>query len=104
MDAHPGIVFRDGPSGRRAGLSTGPDVWELTRAIREARAAHPRMADSRLLQTVGQDAGVSLHDLQVALGYYGEYREEIDAWMLDADAAEDRAERMLANTRDLLGA
>ena len=27
MEAHPGIVFRNGPSGRRAGLAAGPDVW-----------------------------------------------------------------------------
>ena len=26
---HPMIVFRDGPSGRRAGLIGGPDVWEV---------------------------------------------------------------------------
>jgi hypothetical protein len=28
MMAHPGIVFKDGPSGRRAALAFGPDVWE----------------------------------------------------------------------------
>ena len=27
-EAHPGITFRDGPSGRRAGLVAGPDVDE----------------------------------------------------------------------------
>lgn len=29
MEAHPGIVFRDGPSGRRAGTAAGPDVWAV---------------------------------------------------------------------------
>lgn len=28
-DMHPDIVFRDGPSGRRAGVLGGPDVWEI---------------------------------------------------------------------------
>jgi hypothetical protein len=28
MEEHPGIAFRDGPSGRRAALAGGPDVWE----------------------------------------------------------------------------
>jgi hypothetical protein len=28
-DEHPIITFRDGPTGRRAGLITGPDVWEI---------------------------------------------------------------------------
>src|SRR5258708_33066222 len=27
-DEHPLITFRDGPTGRRAGLVGGPDVWE----------------------------------------------------------------------------
>lgn len=26
---HPGIEFKDGPSGRRAALALGPDVWEV---------------------------------------------------------------------------
>jgi hypothetical protein len=25
-----GIVYRDGPTGRRAGLAAGPDVWEVS--------------------------------------------------------------------------
>ena len=29
MDEHPGIVFRGGPTGRRAALAGGPDVWEV---------------------------------------------------------------------------
>src|SRR5579859_436800 len=28
-DEHPLITFRDGPTGRRAGVLGGPDVWEL---------------------------------------------------------------------------
>jgi hypothetical protein len=29
MNAHPGIVCRDGPAGRRPGVVGGPDVWEV---------------------------------------------------------------------------
>ncbi len=29
MDEHPGIVFRSGPAGRRPGLVSGADVWEV---------------------------------------------------------------------------
>ncbi len=32
--AHPGIVFKPGPSGRRAALAGGPDVWEIASALR----------------------------------------------------------------------
>lgn len=34
MEAHPGIVFRSGPAGRRPGLAGGPDVWEVVRVSR----------------------------------------------------------------------
>ena len=33
MDSFPGIVFRDGPAGRRAGVVGGPDVWEVIQAL-----------------------------------------------------------------------
>lgn len=29
IEDHPGVVFRDGPAGRRPGLASGPDVWEV---------------------------------------------------------------------------
>lgn len=32
---HPGIIFKDGPSGRRAALACGPDVWEVIKFVHE---------------------------------------------------------------------
>lgn len=29
LDERPLVTFRDGPTGRRAGLIGGPDVWEI---------------------------------------------------------------------------
>ena len=34
-DEHPLITFRDGPTGRRAGLVGGPDVWEVVMWIED---------------------------------------------------------------------
>ena len=34
-DEHPMLTFRDGPTGRRAGLIGGPDVWEVAMWIDE---------------------------------------------------------------------
>jgi hypothetical protein len=31
---HPGLVFRDGPTGRRAAIAAGPDVQEVLSAVR----------------------------------------------------------------------
>ena len=36
LDRHPGIIFRDGPAGRRAVVIGGPDVWEVIAAARSA--------------------------------------------------------------------
>src|SRR5918994_6175921 len=49
MVDHPNIVFRDGPTGRRAGLVGGPDAWEIIRAVKSARAAEPELAEEEIL-------------------------------------------------------
>jgi hypothetical protein len=41
MAEHPGVIFRTGPTGRRAALAGGPDVWEVIRAVKSAHAAEP---------------------------------------------------------------
>src|SRR5271156_6353930 len=38
MEAHPSIIFRPGPSGRRAALMRGPDVWEVIGLVRSLEA------------------------------------------------------------------
>src|ERR1700682_6187484 len=35
MAEHPGVIFKDGPTGRRAALVLGPDIWEVIKAVRE---------------------------------------------------------------------
>ena len=41
MAEHPGIIFRSGPTGRRAALAGGPDVREVIRAIKSAHRPSP---------------------------------------------------------------
>ncbi len=87
MDEHPGIVFRSGPSGRRAALAGGPDVWEVMATLKGGaiRGEKAIAATAELLD---------LTDLQVrtAVRYYGAYPEEIDERIRrnveEADAAE----------------
>lgn len=104
MDAHPGILFREGPSGRRAGLAAGPDVWEVARVIRDARAAEPRLTAAELLHLVQENTGMPLPAIRVALGYYGAFSDEIDALIAAAEAAETEAEEASARTQRLLDA
>ncbi|MGA2830658.1 MAG: hypothetical protein ABSF03_31600, partial [Streptosporangiaceae bacterium] len=58
MSEHPGIVFRAGPTGRRASLASGPDVWEAVRAIKSARTAEPGLAEDDVLSLVSGSTGV----------------------------------------------
>lgn len=84
---HPGIVFRDGPAGRRAALALGPDVWEVVRALREL--------DERGDAAV-TGAAELLHlapaQIRVAIRYYGAHAQEIDAEVAEADTASAEAE------------
>ena len=49
-EEHPGITFRAGPTGRRAGLVGGPDVWEVIDTLLIVRDAEPELADDALIR------------------------------------------------------
>lgn len=87
MDDHPGIVFREGPMGRRAGLAAGPDVWEVIAALME----HPTRG-RRAIAEVAQLQELSEGQVQTALDYYGEYAQEIDELVRRNEEAAERAE------------
>jgi len=98
MDAHPGIVFRSGPSGWRAAVVAGPDVWETIGLIKSLDATGVAAVEAAA-------AWLDLGEEQVraALGYYGAFPEEIDAQITANDAAAERAERAWHTQQALLG-
>jgi hypothetical protein len=98
---HPGIVFRDGATGRRAGLVGGPDVWEVVRALRSARAAEPELAEEDVLGLVAANSGLPLRLVRTALRYRASYPGEIDFEIDAATAAEDAAEQAWQRERQL---
>lgn len=68
----PGIIFADGPAGRRARVSgTGIDVWEIVAAFREAGENYTELQNMY--------HWLSEPQLRSALSYYALYPEEIDA-------------------------
>jgi hypothetical protein len=87
MDEHPGVVFRGGPTGRRAALTGGPDVWEVVATLKSGKARGEKAvaAVARLLDLTDSQ-------VRVAVRYYGAYPGEIDERIKrnveDADAAE----------------
>lgn len=92
MEDHPGIIFRDGPGGRRAGLAGGPDVWEVIAAIRASGAAGDPAAEE-----IGAWAGVPPAMVRAAARYHAEFPGEVDErvrrFLDEADAAEDQWRR-----------
>src|ERR1035437_114789 len=46
MADHPGVIFKDGPSGRRAALAFGPDIWEIIKFLREVDERGPAALDA----------------------------------------------------------
>ena len=102
MSEHPGIVFRPGPTGRRAGLANGPDSWEVIRAIKSAREAGPSLAEDELLAMVADNTGILVRLLRIAVRYWASYPDEIDAEIAAADTAEEHAEQAWQREQRLL--
>jgi hypothetical protein len=102
MTEHPGIAFRAGPTGRRAALANGPDVWEAVRAVKSARTAERGLSEDDLLALVASNTGVPVRLLRIAIRYWASYPGEIDTEIAAAQAAEDAAENAWRRERDLL--
>ncbi len=80
---HPRIRFVDGPTGRRAAIVDGPDVWEVILLARGFGFDAARLGDAYPWLTAER--------LEAARGYYQAYGDEIDA----------RIERNLRAAEDL---
>ena len=102
MSEHPGIVFRTGPTGRRAGLANGPDIWEAIRAIKSAREGEPSLAEDELLAMVADNTGIPVRLFRIAARYWASYPDEIDAEIAAADTAEEHAEQAWQREQRLL--
>jgi hypothetical protein len=70
-ESHPGIVFRSGPSGRRAALAGGPDVWEICFAARELGGG------MQAAERVAENLSLTPDRVAVALRYEAEFPQEI---------------------------
>jgi hypothetical protein len=93
MEEFPGIVFRDGPTGRRAGLAGGIDVWDLVRVVNEVRRARPKLTGEKLVTVVAEELGLTPAKVRLAIGYYAAFPGEIDDRIAAAEEASVRAEQ-----------
>jgi hypothetical protein len=92
-----GIVFRGGPTGRRAALAGGPDVWEVVVALREV----PGSEDDRV-RLVAAQLGMHEREVALALDYAAAHRAEIDARIAANEVALVEAERVAGERSRLL--
>ena len=95
--AHPGIVFKSGPSGRRAALAGGPDVWEIAAAIRRTSGS-----EAKRVARLAQEFGLHQRQIVIALNYAADHRDEIEARVEANEQALADAERIAAERQRLL--
>ncbi len=72
-DEHPLITFRDGPTGRRAGIVGGPDVWEIVMWVEELSGEVDPLA------VPVQESMLTRAQIDAALRYRAAYPDEVDA-------------------------
>jgi hypothetical protein len=76
MEDHPGIVFRDGPAGRRAALAGGPDVWEVVETLKGTG-----LAGEQAIAAAARWGNLTMGQVRTALRYYADFRQEVDEWI-----------------------
>ena len=81
-DEHPLIYFRDGAMGRRPALfGTRLDVAQIVTTIRQNGNSVEEAADY---------LEIPVEHIEACVGYYADYKDEIDAWIKRADAIAER--------------
>lgn len=73
QDEHPLITFRDGPTGRRAGVIGGPDVWEIAMWLDDLQS------ESNPAATLVAEANLTRAQVDAAVRYGNAYPDEIAA-------------------------
>ncbi|MDQ1743692.1 MAG: hypothetical protein QOE23_2031 [Pseudonocardiales bacterium] len=102
MEDHPGVLFRDGPTGRRAVLIGGPDVREVIRTVRSARGAEPELDAEEIVALVSTNTGVPRRLVEIAIRYWAAYPDEIDSWIADTDSFEEHQLQAWQRRQELL--
>ncbi|TMG64532.1 MAG: ribbon-helix-helix protein, CopG family [Chloroflexi bacterium] len=93
MDEHPGVVFVDGPAGRRPALASrrGLDIWEV---ITTLHANDGNTADAAEVLSLPES------EVRVALAYYADHRSEIDDWIRANEELFEQAEAAQRRQQD----
>jgi hypothetical protein len=93
----PGVVYRDGPTGRRAGLVIGPDLWEVVRDVKRATGR----GETRI-RRVADRAGLTEAQVRLAVDFYANFPVEIDARIAADERASVRVRERIERREQLL--
>jgi hypothetical protein len=95
--AHPGVIYRNGRSGRRAALSGGPDIWTVILAVRSAvGSGEAKIADA------AEQFGIPAGRVRIAVEFAAENADEIRHDIALNDAAAERVRKLIAERDRLL--
>ena len=98
MEDHPGITFRDGPAGRRAALSGGPDVWEVIETLQGTG-----LTGEEAVAATATWGHLTSAQVRMAVRYYAEYRDEVDERIVFNRVEAERQRQAGERMKDALG-
>jgi hypothetical protein len=93
IEEFPGIVFRSGPTGRRAGIAGGPDVWEI---VRDLHGVVAESAPGDPIEAVASTSGIDRSIVELAASYYAAHPEDVDERIHMNELAAGRLRRAFA--------
>jgi len=93
IEAFPGIVFRSGPTGRRAGIAGGPDVWEIVRDLKGVVGEGSTDPIEAVARVSDLDRGI----VELAASYYAAYPDDIDERIRMNEQAAERLRHVLSS-------
>ena len=66
---HPGVTFRPGPTGRRAGLVGGPDIWEVIDTTLTLREHESGLTDDAVVTATAEAIALPDRKVRIAIRY-----------------------------------
>lgn len=94
----PGVVYRDGPTGRRSGLAGGPDIWEVIRAVKIGQ----QTGEARIHE-VATELDLAVEAVRLAVDFYSAHPHAVDDRIAEDESAASiieetvrRRERLMA--------
>lgn len=91
IEAFPGIVYRSGPTGRRAGIAGGPDVWEIVRDLKGVVGE----GSTDPVEVVASISGLDRAVVELAASYYAAYPDDIEERIRINEQAAERLRQVL---------